>query len=118
MTENQSALKRDASTPTMQNPLNAYVESVVRRPHDALFEALLSNPVHAQALMRKCLPDRITSKLADKAPEILDSSHIGKDLRSTGSDILLKSELASSEGTGYVITVCKHESYPDRNLMP
>ena len=118
MANNQSRKNRKVPPETIQDSLKSFAAKVVHQPHDTLFRALLSDPHHANALMRKCLPEHIVSQLADDVPEILDGGHIDENLRSTRSDLLVKSKLTSGDGTGHIFLVGEHKSYDDRKLVP
>ena len=85
-------------------------------PHDALFRAVFSDPVHAQALLRDQLPNEIAGLLADTPPKILEGSFIDEDLRESQADLLLEVELVDG-GTAFVYVLVEHKSYPDAEVV-
>ena len=84
----------------------------VPNPHDTLFRALMSDPVHVQALLRDHLPNEIAGKLADTLPKIEDGTFIDEDRRSTQSDLLVTVKTVSG-GSAFAYFLVEHKAYPD-----
>ena len=85
-------------------------------PHDSLFRAVFSDPVHAQSLLRDQLPNDIAGLLADTPPRIVDGSFVDEDLRKSQADLLMEVDLASG-GSGFVYVLVEHKSYPDAEVV-
>jgi len=86
-------------------------KGVTPSPHDAMFRALLSDPVRAQALLRDHLPNEIVGLLADKPPKILDGSFVDEALRGSQSDLLIEAETVTGQAA-FVYALAEHKSYP------
>ena len=85
-------------------------------PHDALFRAVFSDPVHAQSLLRDQLPNDIAGLLAETPPRIVDGSFVDEDLRKSQADLLMEVDLASG-GSAFVYVLVEHKSYPDAEVV-
>ena len=85
-------------------------------PHDSLFRAVFSDPVHAQSLLRDHLPNNIAGLLADTPPRIVDGSFVDEDLRKSQADLLMEVDLTSG-GSGFVYVLVEHKSYPDAEVV-
>ena len=85
-------------------------------PHDSLFRAVFSDPVHAQSLLRDQLPNNIAGLLADTPPRIVDGSFVDEDLRKSQADLLMEVDLASG-GSAFVYVLVEHKSYPDAEVV-
>ncbi len=81
-------------------------------PHDALFRAVLSDPVRARTFLRDHLPNEIAGLLADRPPRILDGSFVDEALRGSQSDLLMEVETAAGR-PAFIYALLEHKSYPD-----
>ena len=85
-------------------------------PHDALFRAVFSDPVHAQALLRDHLPNEIAGLLADTPPRIVDGTFVDEDLRKSQADLVLEVELAGG-GSALVYVLVEAKSHLDVEVV-
>ncbi len=83
----------------------------IDKPHDAIFQGLLSDPQRSQSVLRAHLEPWMTEMLADEPPVPLDTSFVDEDLRRSQSDKLLQVRLKDGE-PGFVYALLEHKSYP------
>ena len=75
--------------------------------HDTYIKRLLANRRRALAFMRHFLPRKISVRLADRRPVLLDAQHVSAKLRTSQSDLIYKIFL---EGGGFFYAVVEHKS--------
>ncbi len=100
-------LRTDLDKPHEDQP-----PDVVDKPHDALFQALLSDRRRSEDVLRTHLKPWMAELLADELPEELDPSFVGGDLRRSQGDKLLRVTLREGEPR-YAYVLLEHKSFPD-----
>lgn len=81
-------------------------------PHDALFKALLDDPVRAAAVLRDYVPPEIAAMLEASLPGPVDGSFADEALASSQSDRLFR--IRTRDGrAGFVYTLLEHKSAVD-----
>ncbi len=96
----------------MDKPHEDQPPDVVDKPHDALFQALLSDRRRSEDVLRTHLKPWMAELLADELPEALDPSFVGGDLRRSQGDKLLRVTLREGEPR-YAYVLLEHKSFPD-----
>ncbi len=93
-------------------PKDEKSRNTIDKPHDALFQGLLSDPLRSQSVLQAHLERWTLELLADELPVPLDPSFVDQALRRSQSDKLLQVTLKDGE-PGYVYALLEHKSYPD-----
>ncbi|MDE0101090.1 MAG: Rpn family recombination-promoting nuclease/putative transposase [Bryobacterales bacterium] len=84
----------------------------LNKPHDSIFQAILSDGLRSQAVLRAHLEPWQAELLADEPPVPLDRSFVDEELRSSQSDKLFEVRLRDGQ-PGFVYALLEHKSYPD-----
>lgn len=88
-------------------------------PHDALFRALLSDPVQAQTRLRDHLPNRIVALLADKPPKSSPEVSWTKACGGSQLDLLMEAEtVAGRPAFAYALVEHQCRKNPDAERFP
>ncbi|MDE0102451.1 MAG: Rpn family recombination-promoting nuclease/putative transposase [Bryobacterales bacterium] len=84
----------------------------LNKPHDSIFQAILSDGLRSQAVLRAHLEPWQAELLTDELPVPLDRSFVDEELRSSQSDKLFEVRLRDGQ-PGFVYALLEHKSYPD-----
>jgi len=84
----------------------------LNNPHDSIFQAILSDRLRSQAVLRAHLEPWQVDLLTDELPVPLDRSFVDEELRSSQSDKLFEVRLRDGQ-PGFVYALLEHKSYPD-----
>jgi len=81
----------------------------LNKPHDSIFQAILSDRLRSQAVLRAHLEPWQAELLADELPVPLDRSFVDEELRSSQSDKLFEVKLKDCQPA----LVCAIFTVPD-----
>jgi predicted transposase YdaD len=87
-----------------------------KKPHDNLFQYVLSRPEHAAEHLKAQLPPEIVSMVRWETLSLQPGTFVDTDLEALHSDLLFEAKLSGRE-TLYLYLLCEHQSMPDP-LLP
>ncbi|UFU07373.1 Rpn family recombination-promoting nuclease/putative transposase [Ruania halotolerans] len=81
-------------------------------PHDAMFRAVVQEPVHAASVLAAALPEQVTGRLDLDELRLELGSFVDEDMRERHTDLLFSTRLNGNPALVYVLV--EHQSSPDQ----
>ncbi len=81
-------------------------------PHDAMFRAVVQEPVHAASVLAAALPEQVTGRLDLGELRLEPGSFVDEDMRERHTDLLFSTRLNGNLALVYVLV--EHQSSPDQ----